>query len=182
MAVEMEGPLSKWTNVVKGWQYRWFVLDDNTGLLSYYTSKDKMMRGTRRGCLRLKGANIGIDDDDDSTFTINCDQKTFHFQARDSEERERWIRALEDTIKRHSQARKRTMAGFQTLFDPSQENLEQRLAEAEAYQKILEQQIKALNTHMSADTGAHDSQRYAILKESSTVSLTLCAQLYNFAL
>ena len=37
MAVVMEGPLSKWTNVVKGWQYRWFVLDDNTGLLSYYT-------------------------------------------------------------------------------------------------------------------------------------------------
>ena len=36
------------------------------------------------------------------------------------------------------------MAGFQTLFDPSQENLEQRLAEAEAYQKILEQQIKVL--------------------------------------
>ena len=34
------------------------------------------------------------------------------------------------------------MAGFQTLLDPSQENLEQRLAEAEAYQKILEQQIK----------------------------------------
>lgn len=36
------------------------------------------------------------------------------------------------------------MAGFQTLFDPSQENLEQRLAEAEAYQKILEQQIKVI--------------------------------------
>lgn len=34
------------------------------------------------------------------------------------------------------------MPGFQTVFDPSQENLEMRLAEAEAYQKILEQQIK----------------------------------------
>lgn len=33
----MEGSLSKWTNVVQGWQYRWFVLDDNAGLLSYYT-------------------------------------------------------------------------------------------------------------------------------------------------
>ena len=33
----MEGPLSKWTNVVKGWQYRWFVLDEISGLLSYYT-------------------------------------------------------------------------------------------------------------------------------------------------
>lgn len=33
----MEGVLSKWTNVMKGWQFRWFVLDENTGLLSYYT-------------------------------------------------------------------------------------------------------------------------------------------------
>lgn len=36
-------------------------------------------------CFLLKylfqGANIGIDDEDDSTFTINCDQKTFHFQG-----------------------------------------------------------------------------------------------------
>lgn len=37
MSSLMEGPLSKWTNVMKGWQYRWFVLDDNAGLLSYYT-------------------------------------------------------------------------------------------------------------------------------------------------
>ena len=29
----------------------------------------------------FKGANIGIDDEDDSTFTISCDQKTFHFQG-----------------------------------------------------------------------------------------------------
>ena len=36
------------------------------------------------------------------------------------------------------------MPGFQTVFDPSQENLEMRLAEAEAYQKILEQQIKVV--------------------------------------
>ena len=36
------------------------------------------------------------------------------------------------------------MPGFQTVFDPSQENLEIRLAEAEAYQKILEQQIKVV--------------------------------------
>ena len=33
----LEGPLSKWTNVVNGWQYRWFVLDQSVGLLSYYT-------------------------------------------------------------------------------------------------------------------------------------------------
>ena len=47
--IEMEGALSKWTNVMKGWQYRWFVLDDAAGLFSYYTSKEKMRRGVRRG-------------------------------------------------------------------------------------------------------------------------------------
>ena len=29
-----------------------------------------------------QGAVIGIDDEDDSTFTITVDQKTFHFQGR----------------------------------------------------------------------------------------------------
>lgn len=33
----MEGPLSKWTNVIEGWQYRWFVLDETAGILTYYT-------------------------------------------------------------------------------------------------------------------------------------------------
>lgn len=61
------------------------------------------MRGVRRGCVRLKGAVIGIDDEDDSTFTITVDGKTFHFQARDAEDREKWVRALEDTILRHAQ-------------------------------------------------------------------------------
>lgn len=63
-----------------------------------------MVRGVRRGCVRLKGAVIGIDDEDDSTFTVTVDGKTFHFQARDAEERETWVRALEDTILRHAQA------------------------------------------------------------------------------
>lgn len=66
-----------------------------------FQSKEKMMRGVRRGCVRLKGAVIGIDDEDDSTFTITVDHKTFHFQARDAEERENWVRSLEDTIIRH---------------------------------------------------------------------------------
>ena len=62
--------------------FRWFVLDDAAGIFSYYTSKSKMSRGERRGCVRLRGALIGIDDEDDSTFTITVDNKTFHFQVR----------------------------------------------------------------------------------------------------
>uniref|UniRef100_A0A672L091 Oxysterol-binding protein n=1 Tax=Sinocyclocheilus grahami TaxID=75366 RepID=A0A672L091_SINGR len=138
MASIMEGPLSKWTNVMKGWQYRWFVLDYNAGLLSYYTSKDKMMRGSRRGCVRLRGAVIGIDDEDDSTFTITVDQKTFHFQARDADEREKWIHALEGTILRHTLQRVRAETGFV----PSVQEFDKKLAEADAYLQILIDQLK----------------------------------------
>jgi hypothetical protein len=44
-------------------------------------SREKMMKGVRRGCVRLKGAVIGIDDQDVNTFTITVDHKTFHFQV-----------------------------------------------------------------------------------------------------
>ncbi|XP_023217009.1 oxysterol-binding protein-related protein 11-like isoform X3 [Centruroides sculpturatus] len=32
----LEGLLFKYTNVVKGWQFRWFVLNPETGYLEYY--------------------------------------------------------------------------------------------------------------------------------------------------
>ncbi|XP_014216162.1 oxysterol-binding protein-related protein 9 isoform X2 [Copidosoma floridanum] len=139
----MEGSLSKWTNVVNGWQYRWFVLDDNAGLLSYYTSKEKMMRGARRGCVRLKGAIIGIDDEDDSTFTITTssskdDPKTFHFQTRNGEERERWVRALEDTILRHSHS------CWDPRKPPPKQDFDRKVAEADVYLQLLIDQIKKI--------------------------------------
>ncbi|KAH7962537.1 hypothetical protein HPB52_016764 [Rhipicephalus sanguineus] len=128
-ASSVEGPLSKWTNVMKGWQYRWFVLDDNAGLLSYYT-----------------GAVIGIDDEDDSTFTIRVDRKIFHFQARDAEERERWVRALEDTILRHTlQRQPNTRLWDQTgIVAPTQHNFDTKLTEADSYLQLLIEQIRDL--------------------------------------
>lgn len=36
MNQRFSGQLLKYTNVVKGWQYRWFLLDANTGMLHYY--------------------------------------------------------------------------------------------------------------------------------------------------
>lgn len=69
---------------------------------------------------------MGIDDEEESTFTITTmDQKTFHFQgksvsklflipwfypaastlARDGEERQKWMEALEESISRASTPR-----------------------------------------------------------------------------
>ena len=40
-----------------------------------------MKRGSRRATIQLKGAIIGIDDEDDCTFTIRDQTRTFHFQG-----------------------------------------------------------------------------------------------------
>ncbi|XP_029488605.1 oxysterol-binding protein-related protein 9-like isoform X2 [Oncorhynchus nerka] len=163
MASVMEGPLSKWTNVMKGWQYRWFVLDYNAGLLSYYTSKDKMMRGSRRGCVRLRGAVIGIDDEDDSTFTITVDQKTFHFQARDADEREKWIHALEGTILRHTLQ----LQEAETGFVPSVQDFEKKLAEADAYLQILIDQLKLFDEKIKDCKEDESRRKIENLKETT---------------
>ncbi|XP_033341941.1 oxysterol-binding protein-related protein 9 isoform X2 [Megalopta genalis] len=170
----MEGSLSKWTNVVNGWQYRWFVLDDNAGLLSYYTSKEKMMRGARRGCVRLRGAIIGIDDEDDSTFTITTssykdDPKTFHFQTRNAEERERWIRALEDTILRHSHAR------WDPKKSPPKQDFDRKVAEADAYLQLLIDQIKVIETKQRNAIDTEDEEK----QEKYTAILTQANAMLN---
>ncbi|XP_013405008.1 oxysterol-binding protein-related protein 9 isoform X7 [Lingula anatina] len=157
----IEGPLSKWTNVMKGWQYRWFVLDENTGLLSYYTSKEKMMRGSRRGCVRLKGAIIGIDDEDDSTFTITVDQKTFHFQARDAEERERWIGGLEEAILRHTQPLSKQR---ESKHIPSTAEFDSKVAETDAYLQLLIDQTKALDEKIEQCDDPAAREKYSVIK------------------
>eukprot|EP00111_Clytia_hemisphaerica_P005510 TCONS_00015986-protein len=172
MAVKMEGPLTKWTNVVQGWQYRWFVLDDHTGLLSYYTSKDRMMRGARRGCLRLKGGVVGINDEDDSTFTITCDHRTFHFQAQDSEERRKWVKNLEETILKHSGD------GILSSFDNAsmtEEELNRKMQEAEAYFRILTQQVKKMESQINHSSNMK-AERSFILKDSLTQMIETMGQ------
>lgn len=166
MAV-MEGSLSKWTNVMKGWQYRWFVLDDNSGLLSYYTSKEKMMRGVRRGCVRLKGAVIGIDDEDDSTFTVTVDHKTFHFQARDAEERQKWVHALEETIIRH---------GSRTRWDshhpsPTIKDFDNKVSEADAYLQLMIEQTKKLEERITTMADPDEKAKCQLILEHANVML-----------
>lgn len=88
---------------------------------------------------------------DDATFTVTVDGKTFHFQAKDSEERERWIRALEDTVVRHNMMRGRvggaTKAAGRRGRDgsapgsngppPSMADFDKKLAETDSYLQVL---------------------------------------------
>ncbi|KAM6972754.1 oxysterol-binding protein 1 [Aplochiton taeniatus] len=86
-----KGWLFKWTNYVKGYQRRWFVLSN--GLLSYYRTQAEMGH-TCRGTINLATANIAVEDS--CNFVIsNGGAQTYHLKASSEVERQRWITALE---------------------------------------------------------------------------------------
>ncbi|BFZ04680.1 hypothetical protein BsWGS_07718 [Bradybaena similaris] len=86
-----KGWLYKWTNYLKGYQKRWFVLQN--GLLSYYRNQAEMAH-TCRGTINL--ANAVIHTEDSTTIVIsNGGTQTFHLKAATEVERQKWIMALE---------------------------------------------------------------------------------------
>ncbi|XP_015917026.1 oxysterol-binding protein 1 isoform X2 [Parasteatoda tepidariorum] len=88
---EMKGWLYKWTNYLKGYQKRWFVLYN--GLLSYYRNPAEVAH-TCRGTINLVSAVIHTVDS--SNFVIsNGGTQTFHLKASNEIERQRWVTALE---------------------------------------------------------------------------------------
>ncbi|CAK5066460.1 unnamed protein product [Meloidogyne enterolobii] len=152
----MEGTLSKWTNVMHGWQHRYFVLNDD--VLCYYTSKEKMARGQQRGCIRLRGAALGIDEENDTLFTVAVDGKTFHLQGKSKLERNSWVRALERVI--HEKC------GY---YKPPQEDpvldLHKRVTTAENQSQMLLEQTRNLEQQLNKDSEKADHKRKKILSE-----------------
>ncbi|XP_013784959.1 oxysterol-binding protein 1-like [Limulus polyphemus] len=88
---EMKGYLFKWTNYMKRYQKRWFVLSN--GILSYYRSREEMGH-TCRGTINLATARICTEDTLSLILTNNGTQN-FHLKANSEVERQEWVMALE---------------------------------------------------------------------------------------
>ncbi|XP_051021130.1 oxysterol-binding protein 2 isoform X2 [Acomys russatus] len=85
-----KGWLLKWTNYLKGYQRRWFVLGN--GLLSYYRNQGEMAH-TCRGTINLASAHI---DTEDSCGILLCNgARSYHLKASSEVDRQQWITVLE---------------------------------------------------------------------------------------
>ncbi|XP_037673055.1 oxysterol-binding protein 2 isoform X2 [Choloepus didactylus] len=84
------GWLLKWTNYLKGYQRRWFVLSN--GLLSYYRNQGEMAH-TCRGTINLSTAHIEAEDS--CSIVLSCGARTYHLKASSEVERQQWITTLE---------------------------------------------------------------------------------------
>ncbi|CAM4730450.1 hypothetical protein PO909_022348 [Leuciscus waleckii] len=85
-----KGWLFKWTNYLKGYQRRWFVLSN--GLLSYYRTQAEMAH-TCRGTITL--ATVHIEMGDTYHFVLTSGGRSYHLKAYTEGECQRWVSALQ---------------------------------------------------------------------------------------
>lgn len=91
-----EGQLSKFTNVVRGWQYRWFVLKPETGHLEYYLLEENShghpVVGKQRAAQFLVGTMVVPSDEDSQAFSVVfATGDTYKLRASNTRERQVWV-------------------------------------------------------------------------------------------
>jgi ankyrin repeat protein len=93
---EMKGYLKKWTNYRKGYQLRWFVLED--GVLSYYKHQDDAGSACR-GAINMRIAKLIMDPTEKQKFEIlGKSSVKYHLKANHEVEAKRWFWALNNSI------------------------------------------------------------------------------------
>ncbi|KAM3177243.1 hypothetical protein ACTXT7_004950 [Hymenolepis weldensis] len=86
------GNLNKWTNMLHGWQERYFVLKD--GVLSYFRSADDIAEGCR-GAIRLKNAQVQPHPYDDCRIDVSLGDSTWYFRCPSPQSRRHWVDCIE---------------------------------------------------------------------------------------
>lgn len=95
-AREMSGYLKKWTNYRKGYQLRWFVLED--GVLSYYKHQDDSGSACR-GAINMRIAKLHMSADEKTKFEIiGKSSVKYTLKANHEVEAKRWFWALNNSI------------------------------------------------------------------------------------
>uniref|UniRef100_A0A8C2ZN67 Oxysterol-binding protein n=1 Tax=Cyclopterus lumpus TaxID=8103 RepID=A0A8C2ZN67_CYCLU len=99
---QLEGVLSKYTNLLQGWQNRYFVLDPELGQLQYFVN-DQGKSQKPRGSLPLIGASVTPSDEAPHMFVVNSvNGELYKLRASDAKEQQFWISQLQACARRHS--------------------------------------------------------------------------------
>ncbi|KAM4631151.1 oxysterol-binding protein-related protein 10 isoform 2-T2 [Polymixia lowei] len=99
---QLEGVLSKYTNLIQGWQNRYFVLEPELGQLQYFVSEQGKSQKPR-GSLPLIGASVTPSDEAPHMFIVNSvNGELYKLRASNAKEQQFWISQLQACARRHS--------------------------------------------------------------------------------
>ncbi|KAK0086329.1 hypothetical protein PV325_003336 [Microctonus aethiopoides] len=178
---ELQGPLSKWTNYIHGWQRRFIVLKDGT--LSYYKSEQDSGLGCR-GSISLYKADIKAHEFDECRFDVSVnDCLVWYLRANSPEECQRWVDVLksykaesgygsENSLKRHGStvsliSNSQSTASGGSFSKRGSRNLKEKLAELETFKDILSQQINTLQKYFD---NCAENARHISMKNNSEIN------------
>uniref|UniRef100_A0A8C8S397 Oxysterol-binding protein n=1 Tax=Pelusios castaneus TaxID=367368 RepID=A0A8C8S397_9SAUR len=106
----LEGALSKYTNLLQGWQSRYFVLDFETGILQYFVNEQSKNQKPR-GALSLAGAIISLSDEVPHMLVVySANGEMYKLRAADAKEKQYWITQLRSCAKYHTEGNSKSTA------------------------------------------------------------------------
>ncbi|XP_073534135.1 oxysterol-binding protein-related protein 10 isoform X2 [Phyllobates terribilis] len=145
----LEGVLSKYTNLIQGWQNRYFILDFDSGILQYFVTEASKTQKPR-GFLSLAGSVISMSDEAPYMMVLSsASGEVYKLRAADSKEQQFWLTQLQACAKHHSESKV--------------------MAEVEGQQKNLVHAIESLSG--SGPLSALD-QDFLLLKATSAATLS----------
>jgi hypothetical protein len=165
---EMRGWLYKWTNYLKGYQKRWFVLQ--AGILSYYRSQDEMTH-TCRGTVYLEAAHLSSNDA--CHFVISNGSTIIHLRTSTEIDKQRWMSALELAKQKALKARKQ--------YQDSDEDVSTTEDSADQLQNLLQQQTN-INDQTKGSINSNERAEIATMNktfDAKLEDLKMCMDLIN---
>ncbi|XP_007449699.1 PREDICTED: oxysterol-binding protein-related protein 10 isoform X2 [Lipotes vexillifer] len=115
----LEGVLSKYTNLLQGWQNRYFVLDFEAGILQYFVNEQSKHQKPR-GALSLSGAIVSLSDEGPHMLVVySASGEMYKLRAADAKEKQFWVTQLRACAKYHMEMNSKMM----TQVEGQQKNL-----------------------------------------------------------
>nr|XP_008264321.1 oxysterol-binding protein-related protein 10 isoform X4 [Oryctolagus cuniculus] len=105
----LEGVLSKYTNLLQGWQNRYFVLDFEAGVLQYFVNEQSKHQKPR-GMLSLSGAIVSLSDEAPHMLVVySASGEMYRLRAADAKEKQFWVTQLRACAKYHMETNSKMM-------------------------------------------------------------------------
>ncbi|MBN3325925.1 GADL1 decarboxylase, partial [Atractosteus spatula] len=113
---QLEGVLSKYTNLLQGWQNRYFVLDPEARVLQYFVGEPSKTQKPR-GALPLAGASVSQSDEAPHMFVVySANGELYKLRAADAKEQQFWMSQLQACAKLSDSSAKGSAAGRTRSF------------------------------------------------------------------
>uniref|UniRef100_A0A3P9JGT4 Oxysterol-binding protein n=1 Tax=Oryzias latipes TaxID=8090 RepID=A0A3P9JGT4_ORYLA len=178
---QLEGVLSKYTNLIQGWQNRYFLVDSELGQLQYFINEQGKSQKPR-GSLPLIGASVTASDEAPHMFIVNSvNGELYKLRAGDAKEQQFWINHLQACARRYSDSsatvRKVKGSDEHLCVDRAGGGQEVTvMSQAEGQQKNLVQSIDSLPTKGPLSCLDQD---LLLLKATSAATLSCLGECLN---